>query len=387
MLHQRLGVAQGDSDGTKLQLVQRSGGSGLVGLELDGDHSAGQTHLLFSDLMAREGVQTRIVHLRHGGVAREELRNLPRIGAVTLHPDIQRLQSPGDQERIKGAHNRAGHILQTEHAALGDEVLFADYHARDHVAMAVEVLGRAVDHHVGAPAQRLLQIRRAEGVVHDDPDLGVEGVGRLGDQLNVQQLQRGVAGGLEVDHLGLVGKMFLEIFNVGQIRQRHLHAELAHTVVEQCVGAAIQRFIRHDLIAAHHRAPKSGGDGAHTGRSSHRGLAALQGCQLCLYRRQGWIPQPGVDVAALFPGEPGAALLHRGEGKCGRLINGSTQGTGSVFHLAGMDLTCGETELLLRIHRNAFLSSSGPAAYTAAGKHLCYHFFVIQAMGWTVCDA
>ena len=190
--------------------------------------------------------------------------------------------------------------------------------------------------------QRPLQIRRAEGVVHDDPDVGIEFMGGLGDQLNVQQLQRGVAGGLEIDHLGLVGQVLLQILNVGQIRQGDLHAELGHAVVQQRVCTAIQRLISHDLVPGHNRGPQGRGDGAHAGSSGHGSLAAFQGGQLFLNGCQSGVAQAGIDVAVFLPGKAGTALLHRGEGEGGGLIDGGAQGASSVVNVPGVDLTGGE---------------------------------------------
>ena len=201
---------------------------------------------------------------------------------MALHADVQGLEAAGDQEGVKGTHDRAGHVLQTEGAHLIDEVRLADHKARDHVAVAVDVLGGGVDDHVGPELQRLLQVGGGEGVVHDHADGGVVGVGDLRDLRDIHDLQRRVAGGLEIDDLRLRGQRRLDGLEIGEVGERHLDAELAHAVLKQREGAAVERVGGEDLVAAHDACPQRGGDGAHAGGRAERGLAALEGRDLLL---------------------------------------------------------------------------------------------------------
>ena len=65
--------------------------------------------------------------------------------------------------------------------------------ARDHVAVAVEILGRAVHDDIRAQLQRLHQQRRGKGVVHDDEAVRIlrmrvvrDGAKRLYQQIYAQ---------------------------------------------------------------------------------------------------------------------------------------------------------------------------------------------------------
>ena len=185
--------------------------------QMGGDQAAEVRQLLFGHVVAGEILKTGIVDLGHGAVAAEELRHLPGVGAVTVHADIQSLQAAGNEEGVKGAHDGAGHILQAGRAAGLNEFPGAHDKAGDDIAVAVDVLGGAVDHDVGAQAQGTLQVGRAEGVVRHHLDGGVIGVGRLGHRLDVHDFQIGVAGGLKVDHLGLGRQGLLHVFHVGHV--------------------------------------------------------------------------------------------------------------------------------------------------------------------------
>ena len=144
-------------------------------------HTVRMLHLLLGDLVTLEVLQTGIIDLVDGGMIVQELGNLHGVGAVALHTDVQRLEAAGDQEGVERAHNGAGHILQAEHTALADELSVRNHEARNHVAVAVDVLGSAVDNHVSTQAQGLLDVRRAEGVIHDDADVLVVLVSDFGD--------------------------------------------------------------------------------------------------------------------------------------------------------------------------------------------------------------
>ena len=284
-------------------------------------------------------------------MALQEFRNLLGIGAVALHADVQGLHAPGHQKGVEGAHDRAGHVLESEHTALRDEVGLAHHHACDHVAVAVQILGGAVDHHVGAQLQGTLQIGGAEGVVHDDLDLGILGVGNLSHRGNVHDLQRGVAGALQIDHLGLFRQGSLHGLQIGHVHQTDLHAEFGDPVAQKGKRAAVQGLVSHDLVAGFHAGPEGGGNGAHAGSGGQCGLAALQLRHLFLQGGHGGVTETGIDVAALLTGETGAALLHGVKLKGGGLIDGVAECARGVFYLASVDLTGGKAKLLFSVHR------------------------------------
>ena len=211
--------------GRELQLVEGGGRGVAVGLEFDAHHAAGLFHLLLRNLIALKVLQAGIIDLVHRRVVMEELRDLHGVGAVLFHPDVQGLETAGDQERIEGTQHGAGHILQAEGTDLVDEVSFADHKARDHVAVAVEVLGGGVDDHIGAQLQRLLQVRRSKGVVHDDPDCGIKSVGNGRHCGDVDHLQGGVAGGFEINDFGFLRQGCLYGVQIGKVNESCLDAE------------------------------------------------------------------------------------------------------------------------------------------------------------------
>ena len=76
-----------------------------------------------------------------------------------------------------------------------------------------------------------------------------------------------------------------------------------------------------------------------------------------------------VSYTHLLAGEPGAALLDGGECEGGGLIDGVAQGARRVFHVAGVDLTRGKTELFLRVHTVDLPFFTGPSGDAPQGQN------------------
>ena len=273
----------------------------------------------------------------------EELRDLHGVCAVLFHPDVQGLEAAGDQKGIEGTQHGAGHVLQAEGADLIDEVCLADHEARDHVAVAVEVLGGGVDDHVGAQLQRLLEIGGGKGVVHNDPDRGVIAVGDGRDGGDVHHLQRGVAGGFEIDDFCLLRQSGLHGLQIGKVDEGRLHAEFGHAVVHQREGAAVERVGGDDLVPADNRGPEGGRNRAHARGRAQSGFPALQGGDLFLGHVHGGVGQTGVDEARFLSGKASAAFFDGGKLKGGGLVDRRGQSTCRVFMFSGVNLFGGKS--------------------------------------------
>ena len=111
-------------------------------------------------------------------VAVEERRDPPRVLAVALHPESERLQAAQHEPGVERARHGAQRLLQ-ERQPLGDRRVVRGDDAADDVAVAAEVLRRRVDDGVGAELERQLEVRRRERVVDDEQRADrVRGVGR-----------------------------------------------------------------------------------------------------------------------------------------------------------------------------------------------------------------
>ena len=366
MLDQRLGVAQRHSHRHQVQGVHQLHAGGTAPLDLEGQHTAEVAHLAAGDVMAGMVDQAGIVDLLHGGVVIQELCNGLGVGAVLLHTDLQGLQAAEDQEGAEGIHHCAGHILQAEHTYLIAEFGGAHHKARDHVAVAVQVLGGGVHHHVCAQLQRPLEVRGSEGVVADDLDVLVVAVGQCRHGRDVRDLQVGVGGRLQIHRAGVGLQRLAHGIQVGGVHKADLHAVAGHAVVQKGEGAAIQGAVGHDMLAGAGYGPQRGGDGTHAGGGGHAGLTAFQGSDLGLQHRGGGVGQAGVDIARFFTGEAAPALLTAVKYEGGGLENrGGQCAVLGVLHVSGVNGFCTEAAILVQhgsssLHYNVTIKCTGP---------------------------
>ncbi len=116
--------------------------------------------------------QPRVDHLGDPLVAVEELGDRHGVVAMPVHPDPERLDPAQGEIGVEGAGNGPGGVLQ-EPEPLEESWVTGDKGPADDVAVAAEVLGRRVQHDVGAELERTLQIGRGERVVdaEDRPGL------------------------------------------------------------------------------------------------------------------------------------------------------------------------------------------------------------------------
>jgi hypothetical protein len=127
------------------------------------------------------------------------------------------------------------------------EVAAVDEDAADGGAVAAEPLGERLDDDGGAVLDRAAQIRRREGVVHEERD--VERAPELGEPGDVGNVEARVADRLDEPGLGRLVARRREALGIGGLDEAHVDAEPPEGVQEDVPGAAVQRRGRDDAVA------------------------------------------------------------------------------------------------------------------------------------------
>ena len=133
-------------------------------------------------------------------VAGQPLGDRAGRGLLPLDPGEQGAHAAQGQIGVEG---RAGHAGAVGPPGQGLVILGVGRHDRaaDHVGMAVDELGRGMDHEVGAQLDRVLKGRRQEGVVADDLGARRMGAGAdVGDVDQAQQRESKLKGSVRVSH-------------------------------------------------------------------------------------------------------------------------------------------------------------------------------------------
>ena len=182
-----------------------------------------------------------------------------------------------------------------------------------------------MDDDVGAECQRLLEVRREEGIV--DGEQSAVLVGKLSDGTDVADEHHRVRRRLDEDHLRLRADFRGRRFEVGRVDVVVGQAVLLVDVVDESDGAAIEVFGEQDVVAGiqqveHHV------DGGHARRDGPGALAALELREdvLELFARR-------IGDAAVVKAR---ALLVAGMAVGGREVDRLADGTGCIVFVTAV---------------------------------------------------
>ncbi|MNH25045.1 hypothetical protein D3C79_850110 [compost metagenome] len=112
------------------------------------------------------------------------LRQLQRIAAVALHAQCQGLYAAQGEESVERPGDSTHRVLQKAQALGQLEVLPDHRDAADHVGVAVQILGRRVQHDIEAQFQRTLNPRAGKGVVSHTDDASLATGARDGGEVS-----------------------------------------------------------------------------------------------------------------------------------------------------------------------------------------------------------
>ena len=176
-------------------------------------------------------------------------------GLLAIEAEREGLDAAKEEVGVLRAKAGAFGVLDEADLVGDGAALDADDTGGD-VGVPAEVFGGRVEDDVGAEFDGALDIGGRGGTV--DADEGANGLCELDDLADVEDLQEGVAGGLEVDELGLGRE--LDGLGLGEILEADGDALGLEELGEESVGAAVEVIGRDDLITRVEQA-RNGGDG------------------------------------------------------------------------------------------------------------------------------
>ncbi len=245
----------------------------LAAFDLEGDHLPAARHLLSGD--GRLGVvgASAVDDARDAFQARKRVGDDGGAGALCLHPDRQRLEAlqhdPG-VERAQGGAGLADEVLQV----IGQELLAAEHRAAEAAALAVDVLGRRIDHDVGAVGEGALQHGRCEHIVDHGRDAVL--LGERGDGADVDEVERGVGRRLEEERLRVGTDGGFPVLDVAAVDQRHGDAKARAQGLDDVTAGAEHGARGDDVVAGLQERQQARGDGGHAGGGGAGHLGAFQ---------------------------------------------------------------------------------------------------------------
>ena len=196
--------------------------------------------------MVGVGLETGVEDALDRLVARKRRGDLQGVGALPLDAQGQRLHPAEEQPAVKWRWHRADRVLVEAQLLL--QLVVAGHHgAANDVAVPADVLGRAVHDDVRAQVQRLLQVRRREGVV--DAHERATAVRHLAHGVDVDHAEQRVGRRLQPHHAGLLGHRGLDLVDVARVHGGEAHAVALEDFVEQAERAAVHVFHVDHVVA------------------------------------------------------------------------------------------------------------------------------------------
>jgi hypothetical protein len=257
-------------------------------------------------------------------------------GAGRADAEVQRAHPAGEQPRLERPED--GALVVADGADPRPELVLAGRHERagDHVAVAVQVLGRGVHDDVGAEFQRPGQQGRRHRAVDREPGTGA--AGQLGERRDVAHLPRRVRRRFQPQQPGAAGaECRADRVDVRRIDRLYAEAPARGRFQQPVAQAPVQHPRHEDVVARVQGLEDRRGRGHARGEEERLG-PALQRGQHRLGRRVGRVLVAGVAEAAAVGvvgvADEGGAGLDRVDDPARRLVDAATglgqQGVGTV---------------------------------------------------------
>ncbi len=216
--------------------------------------------------------------------------------------------------------------------------------AADGGVVAVDELGRRLQHHVGTEQQRLLERRREQGVVDDDDRACRVAEARGGG--DVGELQGRVGGGLEEEQLGRPRECGLERREIGSVDELRLDAEARQHLLEEPHGAAVGDVGEHRAVAGGEERQRQHGGGGKAGRVAGAVRRPLERREPQLQRGHRRVARAAVGVPLVLAhrlADVGGGLVDRDQDGAGRGV-----GDGAGVEGLGLERRRGRLDVLQR---------------------------------------
>ena len=170
------------------------------------------------------------------------------------------------------------------------------------VTVTVQILGGAVDHHIGAELDRFLLNQSRPRTVHDHGGAGFVSDGSY--FFNIADCDDGVAGRFDKYSLGGGTQGLLNRFQIGGIHQAYLDSEPRQMNAQQFLSTGIAYFRGNDMVAGIEQGEKDCRDCAHTTGCHHAIFTLLEGRQTCFQiTRCGAVLAGVLKFIEVIPGE------------------------------------------------------------------------------------
>ncbi len=187
-------------------------------------------------------------------------------------------------------------------------------------AVSAKELGGRMDHDVGSPLDRTVEVRCRDRGVDDERD--VVGMRDVGEPFEIRDLAGRVGDDLGEEQLRLVGDRGRVVRRIGTLHERRLDPEATQGHVELGDRAAVEVRGCHDVVARPRKRCEGDELRAQAACRRDRAESAFQRCDALFEGGDGRVAEAAVDVAVFLQGETGRGIRGVIEHEGGRLVDG-----------------------------------------------------------------
>src|SRR5208283_232366 len=281
------------------------------------------------------------------GMRFEKLGQLHCVFLGLLDPEGKSAQPPQDEPCLVGVHR----CTEEADDLLDAAVMFFGFcydHPSDHVGMAIDELGQAVNDDIGAKLNRPLEVWACKSIIYNQKGpvffRDRRRPGQVGD------FHAWIHGRFDEKHSGRRANGFLDVCQLRAVHKRGFHSIPGKLAFKNHTGGTVKTVRDNDMISPAQKGYINRTYGRHTSGGRHSRETALQHCDAFLKGINSWIIEPAVYVSGLLSGKSGGPVGYARESKRRALkYRDGYFSVYAVFKTSGMNGFCGFS------HRRGFL--------------------------------
>lgn len=309
-------------------------------LEQEGDHTTKTSLLLLGKFVLGVRFKTREDNLLNERMLFEPLSNGVSVSAVNLHSGFEGLKTSDSQIAIESRGTT------TEGDGRVEELILVfltveDQSTHDNIRVTTDVLRDGVEGNINTQIHGVLQVGGSEGVINQNPGIGLLFTSDLNELFDVDKLDEGVGGGFDPDQGSVFLESSLESFDVGKINEIDSKVELFDGESSQVsVGTTID-IIRNNDVRFLGEGVEDTGHSSTTGGESNSVFTIFTSSNTFFEGVSGRGTTSSVFELGI---EISGGLLGEGSTQMDGNVDGSVN---LIRFLTGMDGLSGETLVLL----------------------------------------
>ena len=172
--------------------------------------------------------------------------------------------------------------------------------------MTADKLGCGVDYDIRTVLDGTNQIRRSEGVIHNQRQAML--VSKFCQFVDIRNVAVGIAQGFNINSPGVILNRVFYLSKIMDIYKAGSDAEIGQRMLQQIIAAAVDGLLGNKMTAVLSQCLQNIVNGSSAGRNSQRCNTAFQSGNSLFKYLLGGIGKPSVDIAGIRKAKSGSGM-------------------------------------------------------------------------------